>query len=360
MRINILFRILITIIVISIFISCENIGNDNETVQNYNTLIFEPEFTESDSSIVFLNHYPPYFDSIVLENSISGAPIILKDSSMLSIRAMRYSYNFRSMIIHDINIDPQETALIVIHPIDIDNGEISTVMPLGAYFMGTPSKNTIASKHMKEVLNPFIQKMRKQLKKIIFIMPFYSKTDLVKLYSMKGDTYQGIDSNYLNEYLLKINKYNYEGIDTHLPLILKGRSILNSYFNEFPGLMLNNTKNNIEFSKLPFRINRDIILSEGDLILFDDMSLESFDSLLLSMDIKNLIYSGYAMDLCVKKLNQGYEKTAPLYNIFVCIDAGLTTFPGDDGLNKYNTVNALNTSFLYFITQIGWIKINAF
>ena len=76
----------------------------------------------------------------------------------LDVRAWRFSYNARGIIEVPNRLRADRTAVIVVHPWGIDDGQgWRTPEPAGVAFQCTPAKNKIVLDHAATVINPFLK-----------------------------------------------------------------------------------------------------------------------------------------------------------------------------------------------------------
>ncbi len=101
----------------------------------------------------------PEFVEPVREVARFEAPVLVDDEDAdLSVRAWRFSYNARGIIEMPNRLRAAETALIMVHPWGIDDGQgWKTPEPNGVCDFCTPTKNHLAARHTREVVNPFLQ-----------------------------------------------------------------------------------------------------------------------------------------------------------------------------------------------------------
>ena len=79
----------------------------------------------------------------------------------LDVRAWRFSYNARGIIEVPNRLRADRTAVIVVHPWGIDDGQgWRTPEPAGVAFQCTPAKNKIVLDHAATVINPFLKSLR--------------------------------------------------------------------------------------------------------------------------------------------------------------------------------------------------------
>ena len=85
------------------------------------------------------------------------------------MRAWRFSYNARGIIEMPNRLRAAETALIMVHPWGIDDGQgWKTPEPNGVCDFCTPAKNALAARHTREVVNPFLKSLRGKVGFVMF------------------------------------------------------------------------------------------------------------------------------------------------------------------------------------------------
>src|SRR5262245_4221140 len=97
------------------------------------------------------------------------APVLVDDlGADLHVRAWRFSYNARGIIEMPNRLSAKKTAVIMVHPWGIDDGQgWKTPEPAGACDFCTPDKNHLAGRHTRTVINPFLKVLRG---KVAFVM----------------------------------------------------------------------------------------------------------------------------------------------------------------------------------------------
>ena len=90
----------------------------------------------------------------------------------LEVRAWRFSYNARGIIEMPNRLRGDKTALIVVHPWGIDDGQgWRTPEPAGTADFCTPVKNDLSHEHIVKVLNPFLKQLRGKVRFLMYSQP---------------------------------------------------------------------------------------------------------------------------------------------------------------------------------------------
>src|ERR1043165_7099654 len=101
------------------------------------------------------------------------APAIVNDADAdLHVRAWRWSNNARGIIEMPNHLRASQTAIIMVHPWGIDDGQgWNTPEPAGVADFCTPEKNHIAAKRTRGVIDPFHKSLRGKVGAILYSLP---------------------------------------------------------------------------------------------------------------------------------------------------------------------------------------------
>src|SRR3954452_5357223 len=115
----------------------------------------------------------PEFIEPVRESERFEAPALIQDEGAdLHVRAWRFSYNARGIIEMPNRLRAAETALIMVHPWGIDDGQgWRTPEPKGFCDFCTPPKNARAARHTREVIDPFLKSLRGRVGFVMYSPP---------------------------------------------------------------------------------------------------------------------------------------------------------------------------------------------
>ena len=122
----------------------------------------------------------PEFIEPIKETTRYEAPLLVDDvNADLHVRAWRFSYNARGIIEAPNRLRASQTAIIMVHPWGIDDGQgWKTPEPAGVCDFCTPAKNHLAARHTREVINPFLKSLRGRAAFIMFSLP--GKEDAIR------------------------------------------------------------------------------------------------------------------------------------------------------------------------------------
>ena len=115
----------------------------------------------------------PEFVAPVRELTRYEAPALVEDDGAdLAVRAWRFSYNARGIIEVPNRLRAAATAVVVVHPWGIDDGQgWDTPEPAGGADFCTPAKNALAGKHTRTVINPFLKALRGKAAFVMYSLP---------------------------------------------------------------------------------------------------------------------------------------------------------------------------------------------
>lgn len=283
--------------------------------------------------------------------------LVMDEDATLDVRAWRFSYNARGIIEMPNHLRGKETALIVVHPWGIDDGQgWRSPEPAGVCDFCTPVKNHLSHEHIKKVLNPFIQSARGKVSLIMYSQPGIEDPIRKKLYrSFRATPTAEERAQGEKELHEKLNSFNYTA--GALPDLLHfetGTPVV-EYFKQFPGLDSGDRYNGAGYWQLPNPVVKSIDRAPDDVLIYDQEGYTPLRDFLKANGIRHVLLAGYATDMCFKATAAGYENLSKDFNVFLVGDASLATFPANQG-PAYATNAALSFAALnQLITQISWI-----
>src|SRR4051794_20884613 len=167
------------------------------------------------------------------------APVLVDDpGSDLEVRAWRFSYNARGIIEVPNRLRADRTAVIVVHPWGIDDGQgWRSPEPAGVAFQCTPVKNRIVLDHAATVINPFLKAMRGKAALVAYSLPAREDPIRKKLYrSFRGQPSEQEREQGRRELKAKLESFSYRGQALPSAITLSTETPTVDYFRQFPGL----------------------------------------------------------------------------------------------------------------------------
>ena len=301
----------------------------------------------------------PEFVEPVKEATRYEAPILVDDDNAdLAVRAWRFSYNARGIIEMPNRLKATETAIVMVHPWGIDDGQgWQTPEPAGVCDFCTPTKNHLAAKHTSTVINPFLKSLRGKVGFVMFSLPGKEDASRKKMYrsfTNKPSDQERKDG--AKELDKKLKSFSYKGQPLPEEIKLSKDKPVIDYFKQFPGLDAGSRYNNNGFWDLPIPVTKDIDYHADDVVIYDAAGYAPLKDFLLKNKIRHVLLTGYATDMCFCKTTAGYDNLAKDFNVFLVGDATLATFPANSS-PKFATNAAISfASLQHLITQVSWIK----
>jgi nicotinamidase-related amidase len=304
----------------------------------------------------------PEFVEPVRELRRFEAPLLVDDEKAnLSVRAWRFSYNARGIIEMPNRLRADQTAVIMVHPWGIDDGQgWQTPEPAGVADFCTLEKNHLAGRHTREVINPLLKSLRGNVAYVMYSLPGREDAIRKKLYrSLRGSPTKEERQTGAKELHEKLNSFAYTGEPLPDKLPLSADRPVIDYFRQFPGLDATARFNQAGFWDLPIPVTKDIDYHAEDVVIYDAEGYEILKAFLQKAGVRHVLLTGYATDMCFCKTTAGYENLSRDFNVFLVGDATLATFPSNSS-PKYATNAHISFAALnHLITQVSWIKLDS-
>jgi len=305
-----------------------------------------------------LADYPEFVEP-VRETVRYEAPTLVDDANAdLHVRAWRFSYNARGIIEMPNRLEAAKTALIMVHPWGIDDGQgWRTPEPAGVADFCTLEKNHLAGRHTREVINPLLKSLRGKVAFVMYSLPGEEDAIRHKLYrsfTHRPNEEQRRDGT--RELAKKLNQFAYRGEPLPRQLTLSADKPVIDYFKQFTGLDAGPRYNNAGFWDLPIPVTSDVEVDPDDVVIYDSPGYEPLKKFLQSHGIRHVLLTGYATDMCFCRTTAGYENLSKDFNVFLVGDATLATFPANSSPRFATNASISFASLEHLITQVSWIE----
>lgn len=322
------------------------------------TRIYENTLTPISNPRPLLADYPEFVQPVV-ESRRFETPLLVDDEGAdLEVRAWRFSYNARGIIEMPSRLRLKDTAVIMVHPWGIDDGQgWRTPEPAGVADFCTEEKNHLAGRHTREVIDPFLKRFRG---KAAFIM--YSiigakdpiRTKMYRTFDYKPTAAERKAATRALDDTL--NAFDYRGEPLPTELKLSADKPVIDYFRQFPGLDAGARYNHAGFWEQPVPVTKDIDVHPDDVLIFDVEGYKPLKEFLQRSGVRHVLLVGYATDMCFCRTTAGYENLSKDFNVFLVGDATLATFPANNtpryATNAHISFAALNQ----LVTQVSWVR----
>ena len=320
--------------------------------------VYQNELRELENPPPLLADHPEYIQPIE-EVHRYEAPILIDDADAdLDVRGWRFSYNARGVIEMPNRLDGAKTAIVVVHPWGIDDGQgWKMPNPAGVAYACTFEKNALMLRHAADVINPFLQAHRDTVKVVLYSLPNKPDPIRTKLYRSTDKTPTAEERKAARAELtkaLKSYKYGGEPIPAEIPLT-SGKPAID-YFKAFPGIDSSVHYNGADFWNLPIPVMSTIEVADNDVVLYDRQEYPALKEFLQSQGVEHVLLCGYHADMCVCLTTAGYKNLKQDFNVFLVGDAVQATLPANKTA-AYATNQAVSYAALdLLITQASWVK----
>jgi nicotinamidase-related amidase len=320
--------------------------------------VYENRLTPLVDAQPLLGDYPEFIEP-VREVARFEAPLLVADQGAdLHVRAWRYSYNARGIIEMPNQLRAAETALIMVHPWAIDDGQgWKTPEPNGVCDFCTPAKNHLAARHTSEVINPFLKSLRDKVAFVMYSLPGPEDSVRKKVYRTFGHNPSAEErAQGKKELKEKLASLSYKGEPLPAKLTLSADRPVADYFQQFPGLDAGRKYNGPGFWDVPIPVTNDIDVEPADVVIFDAEGYPALRDFLKRNKVRHILLTGYATDMCYCRTTAGYQNLSKDFNVFLVGDASLATFPSNS-TPRFATNASLSFAALdRLITQISWVR----
>jgi nicotinamidase-related amidase len=307
-----------------------------------------------------LADYPEFFEPIIEQAHFEAPALVVDQGADLHVRAWRFSYNAGGIIEMPNHLKAAETAVIMVHPWGIDDGQgWDTPEPAGVADFCTKEKNHLAARHTRSVIRPFINSLRQRVALVMYSLPGGKDPIRQKLYRSFTHKPTAADRQAgAKELKQKLTSFKYAGQPLPKQLTISRDKPVIDYFRKFPGLDAGARYNNDGFWKLPIPVTVDVDVRPDDVVIYDAEGYAPLKQFLVKNGVRHILLTGYATDMCFCATTAGYENLSKDFNVFLVGDASLATFPSNTSprfaVNASISFAALNQ----LVTQVSWVKLD--
>jgi hypothetical protein len=301
----------------------------------------------------------PRFVEPVREVARFEAPTLVDDPGAdLEVRAWRFSYNARGIIEVPNQLRADRTAVIVVHPWGIDDGQgWRTPEPAGVAFQCTPAKNQIVLDHAATVINPFLKAMRNKVALVAYSLPGTEDPIRKKLYrSVRGQPSDRERTEGRHQLKAKLESFPYLGRTVPTTLTVSVETPTVAYFAQFAGLDSGPAYEGRGFWDLPIPVMKPIVVHPRDMVIYDAEGYPALRDFLKQQGVRHVLLAGYNTDMCVCSTTAGYKNLSRDFDVFLVGDATISTFPAQPTPRFATNAAVCFAALDLFITQVSWIR----
>ncbi|HZW35134.1 MAG TPA: isochorismatase family protein [Isosphaeraceae bacterium] len=306
-----------------------------------------------------LADFPQFVEPVHEVAARFEAPTLVDDPGAdLEVRAWRFSYNARGIIEVPNRLRADRTAVIVVHPWGIDDGQgWRTPEPAGVAFQCTPVKNRLVLDHAATVINPFLKAMRDRVRLVAYSLPGTEDPIRKKLYrSIHGQPSAHDRKQGQKELEAKLASFPYRGQALPATVTVSAETPTLDYFQQFPGIDSGPGYEGRGFWELPIPVMKPIEVAPRDVVIYDAEGYPLLRDFLKREGVRHILLAGYNTDMCVCATTAGYKNLARDFDVFLLGDATIATFPAQP-TPRYATNQAVCYAALnLFITQVSWVR----
>lgn len=320
--------------------------------------VYENKLIRIEKPKPLLADHPEFFEPIV-EEAHFEAPTLVNDANAdLAVRAWRFTYNGRGIVEMPNRLRAKDTAVIMVHPWAIDDSwGWKSPEPNGVADFCTPTKNALAARHTKEVIDPFLKRLRSKVAFTMYSLPGPADAIRTKVYrsfakSPKADERSAGEK----ELRATLAAYPYKGEPLPATIPVDRDLPVRDYFKQFPGLDSSTKYNGEGFWKLPIPVSTSVTVDPNDVVIYDAEGYPPLRDFLKKHGVRHVLLTGYATDMCFCRTTAGYENLSKDFNVFLVGDASLATFPSNKS-PKFAVNTAISFAALnQLVTQVSWVK----
>jgi len=305
-----------------------------------------------------LADHPSYVEPLVCERRFLAPPVVADAEADLKVRSWRYWYNARGIVEMENRLSARATAILMVHPWGLDDGHgLRTPEPAGCAFFCTEAKNRLCLAHIRDVVNPFLARLRGRVAVVGYSLPGV-EDDIRRLMYASASTRPDQLDPARGEALLAecLAAHPFAGEALPRTLSLDAAPPLRSYLDATPSTDASDRYNGEAYWDLPMPVSAAVAREPEDLVFYDGEGYPKVRDYLQSRGVRHVLLLGYATDMCVRATTCGYENLSRDFNLHLVGDATLATFPGSDTPRFATQVALANAALTQMVTQAGWVE----
>ena len=200
--------------------------------------VYQNRLTRIENPKPLLADHPEFFEPIIEQTHFEAPPLVVDQEADLHVRAWRFSYNARGIIEIPNHLKASQTAVIMVHPWGIDDGQgWNTPEPAGVADFCTVQKNHLAARHTRQIVRPFINGLREKAACVMYSLPGTRDPIRHKLYRSLVHTPTAEQRRAgAVELTARLRSFDYRGKPLPKQFSISRDQPVVDYFRQFPGL----------------------------------------------------------------------------------------------------------------------------
>jgi nicotinamidase-related amidase len=321
-------------------------------------MIYRNALTKLAAAPPLLADFPEFVAPLACDDRYLAPPVVDEPGGDLRVRAWRYWYNARGIVEMENRLEARATALVMVHPWGVDDGHgLRTPEPAGCAFFCTPEKNALVARHLEQVVNPFLGRLRERVGVVGYSLPGVEDDLRRLLYASISTPPEQLDPATGERRLAELlTARAFAGQALVQEVELDPAHPARSYMLATPSTDAHRGYNGEGFWELPMPLHAALDRRPTDRVFYDGEGYAKVRDFLQGQGIRHVLLLGYATDMCVKATTCGYDNLCQDFNVFIVGDATLATFPAST-TPRYATQVALhNAALCQLVTQVGWVE----
>jgi nicotinamidase-related amidase len=322
------------------------------------TRAYENTLTPIPDPKPLLADFPQYVEPVAEQKRFEAPRLVDDPGGDLDVRGWRFSYNARGIVEVPNRLRAKDTAVIMVHPWAVDDEwGWKTPEPNGVVDFCTPEKNALASKHTREVIDPFLKRLRGKVAFVMYSLPGPADPTRTRVYRSFTKTPTAEERAAGEKELRKVlAAYPYKGKPLPQKLTLGTDRPVIDYFKQFPGLDPGPHYNGAGFWDLPIPVSTAVGVHPDDVVIYDAEGYPPLRDFLKKNGVRHVLLTGYATDMCFCKTTAGYQNLSKDFDVFLVGDATLATFPANVTPRFATNAHISFAALDHLITQVNWVR----
>ena len=320
---------------------------------------YRNELTELTDAPPILADYPEFVEPLQADRRLLAPPLVDEPEADLLVRCWRWWYNARGIVEMENRLQAAATAVLIVHPWGIDDGHgLRTPEPAGVAFFCTREKNLAVEGHVRQVINPFLRRLRPHVAAVGYSLPGVEDEIRRLLYASALTAAEQLDPE-RGERLLaeKLAAYRFAGEALVAELELDDACPVGSYLAQTPSTEAGDRYNGEGYWQLPMPVHSAVERAATDLVFYDAEGYAKVRDHLRGLGVRHVLLGGYATDMCVGATTCGYMNLRQDFNVFLIGDATQATYPGSVTPRFATQVALANAALTQLVSQCSWVRL---